>query len=92
MKILILNLKFTGTMALMDGRVRFKLGTPGRGGKGCGLPLSRSKCEELANYYLGFNGWSSSVLYHKSEDIGDPDMITFVTVIRLEFPSVSVIQ
>ena len=76
----------------MEGRLRFKLGSAGRGGKGCSLPLSRSKCEELANYYLGFNGWSSSVLYHKSEDIGDPDMITFVTVVRLEFPSVSLIK
>ena len=78
-----------GTITLMGGRLRFKLGLAGRGGKSCSLPLSRSKCEELANYYLGFNGWSSSVLYHKSEDIGDPAMITFVTVVKLEFPSVS---
>ena len=76
-------------MSLMEGRLRFKLGSSGRGGKSCKLPLSRSKCEELANYYLGFNGWSSSVLYHKNEDIGDPNMITFVTVVKLEFPSVS---
>ena len=76
-------------MSLMEGRLRFKLGSSGRGGKSCSLPLSRSKCEELANYYLGFNGWSSSVLYHKNEDIGDPDIITFVTVVKLEFPSVS---
>ena len=78
-----------GTITLMGGRVRLKLGLAGRGGKSCTLPLSRSKCEELANFYLGFNGWSSSVLYHKSEDIGDPNMITFVTVVKLEFPSVS---
>ena len=89
MKILILNLKFTGTMALMDGRVRFKLGTPGRGGKGCGLPLSRSKCEELANFYLGFSGWSSEVLYHRSEDAG-PAQLCYVTVVRLLFPGVNV--
>ncbi|NXA43004.1 RDM1 protein, partial [Eudromia elegans] len=27
-----------------------------------GLPLSSSKCQELANHYLGFNGWSSRII------------------------------
>ncbi len=31
------------------------------------LPLSASRCEQLANYYLGFNGWSSQTLYHRRE-------------------------
>lgn len=31
------------------------------------LPLSLWRCEALANRYLGFNGWSSAVLYHRKE-------------------------
>ena len=51
------------------------------------LPLSRSKCEELANYYLGFNSWSSSILYHRREEGGEvaPDTLCYVTVVRLTF-------
>ena len=30
--------------------------------------LSRQKCEALANYYLGFNGWSGKVQYHRQEE------------------------
>ena len=30
--------------------------------------LPRQKCETLANYYLGFNGWSGKVQYHKQEE------------------------
>ncbi len=30
------------------------------------LPLSLRKCEELANFYLGFNGWNSEVLFESS--------------------------
>ena len=26
------------------------------------VPLSFNKCCELANYYLGFNGWNSRIL------------------------------
>ena len=77
-----------GCVTLMEGRVRLKLGRAGRGDRESRhLPLARVKCEELANYYLGYNGWSSAVLYHRSEDTGDPAIITYVTVVRLEFPS-----
>ena len=31
--------------------------------------LSRQKCEALANYYLGFNGWSGKVQYHRQEEV-----------------------
>lgn len=31
------------------------------------LPLAKEKCEKLANYYLGFNGWNSRLLYHQHE-------------------------
>ena len=31
------------------------------------LPLAKEKCERLANYYLGFNGWTSELLYHRRE-------------------------
>ena len=31
--------------------------------------LGRQKCEALANYYLGFNGWSGKVQYHRQEEV-----------------------
>lgn len=48
------------------------------------VPLLKAKCEELANYYLGFNGWRSSVLYHQQEH-SDPLTIKIVTVVKLDF-------
>jgi len=48
------------------------------------VPLLRFRCEELANYYIGFNGWSSRLLYHRQED-SDPLTIKYVTVVLLEF-------
>eukprot|EP00088_Acartia_fossae_P006278 TRINITY_DN1289_c0_g1_i1.p1 TRINITY_DN1289_c0_g1~~TRINITY_DN1289_c0_g1_i1.p1 ORF type:complete len:257 (-),score=31.34 TRINITY_DN1289_c0_g1_i1:632-1402(-) len=48
------------------------------------VPLLRFRCEELANHYLGFNGWSSKILYHRQEH-SDPLTIKFVSVVRLEF-------
>ena len=48
------------------------------------LPLARYKCEQLANYYLGFGGWSSKVLYHRKED-AEVNIVKYVTVVRLEF-------
>ena len=30
-------------------------------------PLAKDKCEALANYYLGFNGWTTELLYHNHE-------------------------
>jgi len=49
------------------------------------VPLARFKCEELANYYLGFNGWRSKVLYHRREE-SDELIIKYVTVVSLQFP------
>lgn len=48
------------------------------------VPLLRFRCEELVNYYIGFNGWNSKILYHRQED-SDPLTIKYVSVIRLEF-------
>ncbi|XP_023321738.1 RAD52 motif-containing protein 1 isoform X2 [Eurytemora carolleeae] len=53
------------------------------------VPLSRYKCEELANFYLGFSGWRSKVLYHRKEE-SDPLMVKYVSVVSLEFPRDSV--
>ena len=36
-------------------------------GRRTDLPLAKDKCESLANYYLGFNGWTSTLLYHRHE-------------------------
>ncbi|XP_067869316.1 RAD52 motif-containing protein 1 isoform X1 [Heterodontus francisci] len=35
------------------------------------LPLNSNKCQELANYYLGFNGWSSRII--ALQNISDTD-------------------
>ena len=61
--------------------------------------LPRQKCETLANYYLGFNGWSGKVQYHKQEETeeGKVDQIIdgldclflkvkVVSIARLDFP------
>ena len=61
--------------------------------------LPRQKCETLANYYLGFNGWSGKVQYHKQEEteegkvdkiIDDLDClflkVKVVSIARLDFP------
>lgn len=37
--------------------------------------LARQKCEALANYYLGFNGWSGKVQYHRQEEV-EKDKVT----------------
>ena len=70
--------------------MRFKISRSSRQTAG-NLPLSRSKCEELANYYLGFNGWSSEILYHRREEGPeiDSDSICYVTVVKLSFSQVS---
>ena len=36
-------------------------------GRQTNYPLAKDKCETLANYYLGFNGWTTELLYHKHE-------------------------
>ena len=36
-------------------------------GRRTNYPLAKDKCETLANYYLGFNGWTTEILYHKHE-------------------------
>ena len=51
-----------------------------------GRPLYLNQCEDLANYYLGFSGWSSQILYHQKEDC-EKDKITYATAVKLSFPS-----
>ena len=78
-----------GTVSLEDGQLKFRVSGSSGGRGSCSLPLARSKCEELANYYLGFNGWSSQVLYHRKEDI-EPGILCYVTVVKLLFPQVNI--
>ncbi|XP_018620012.2 RAD52 motif-containing protein 1 [Scleropages formosus] len=56
-------------------------------------PLSVTKCQQLANYYLGFNGWSSRVVTLKSicdnDDCGEPQTCTVLKygcIVELNFP------
>ena len=79
-----------GQVRVQGHRVRFRV-TPSRSQSIASLPLSRSSCEELANYYLGFNGWSSEILYHRREEGGEvaSDNLCYVTVVRLTFSQAS---
>lgn len=47
--------------------------------------LARQKCEALANYYLGFNGWSGKVQYHRQEEV-EEGKVKVVSIARLDFP------
>ena len=51
-------------------------------------PLPVSKCEELANHFLGFNGWSSQLIYHRLEEVSPEDEWTYCCAVRLSFRSV----
>ena len=76
---------------MAGGQLRLRAGAGGGRARpgGGSVALARAKCEELANFYLGFSGWSSEVLYHRSEDAG-PAQLCYVTVVRLLFPGVNV--
>ena len=43
-------------------------------GRQTDYPLAKDKCEALANYYLGFNGWTSELLYHRHESSSDSSL------------------
>ncbi|KAK6311448.1 hypothetical protein J4Q44_G00171120 [Coregonus suidteri] len=62
-------------------------------------PLSHSKCQDLANHYLGFNGWSTHIVTLKdisncdnagrsSTTPGDPQEITlkYGCIMEVTFP------
>uniref|UniRef100_A0A5F5PWK2 RAD52 motif-containing protein 1 n=1 Tax=Equus caballus TaxID=9796 RepID=A0A5F5PWK2_HORSE len=42
--------------------VKVRLGTRHKVVQHQALPLNSSRCQELANYYFGFNGWSKRIL------------------------------
>ena len=48
-------------------------------------PLPVSKCEELANHFLGFNGWSSELIYHRLEEVSPDGEWTYCCAVRLTF-------
>ena len=48
-------------------------------------PLPVSKCEELANHYLGFNGWSSELIYRRLEEVSPDGEWTYCCAVRLSF-------
>ena len=76
-----------GTVLLFDGKIQFKVSSHTKSGGTMQLPLAKHKCEELANYYLGFNGWSSSILHHKREEVGQ-GRVKVVSVVRLDLVKV----
>ena len=57
------------------------------------MPLSKNKCEELANYYLGFNGWNTQIMYHQMETVeetSDGIEIKYGSAIRLSVQSLAI--
>ena len=45
-----------------------------------------NQCEDLANYYLGFNHWQSQILYHQKESENHlGDKLTYATAVKLVF-------
>lgn len=45
-----------------------------------------NQCEDLANYYLGFNHWQSQILYHQKESENHQgDKLTYATAVKLVF-------
>uniref|UniRef100_A0A8C6FWS2 RAD52 motif-containing protein 1 n=1 Tax=Moschus moschiferus TaxID=68415 RepID=A0A8C6FWS2_MOSMO len=50
--------------------VKIRLGTQHKAVQHNTLALNSSRCQELANYYFGFNGWSKRII--KLQDISDP--------------------
>ena len=46
--------------------------------------LFHFKAEELANFYFGFNGWNSEILYHQLEEQQQNEH-TYATAVRLSF-------
>ncbi|XP_039702731.1 RAD52 motif-containing protein 1 isoform X1 [Pteropus medius] len=49
--------------------VKVRLGTRHKAVKHEALALNSSRCQELANYYFGFNGWSKRII--KLQDLSD---------------------
>ncbi|XP_006878131.1 PREDICTED: RAD52 motif-containing protein 1-like, partial [Chrysochloris asiatica] len=47
------------------------LGTKHKAVQHQALALNSSQCQELANYYFGFNGWSKRII--KVQDLSDLD-------------------
>ena len=48
-------------------------------------PLYINQCEDLVNYYLGFNHWHSQVLYHQKEGETRDNTQTYATAVKLVF-------
>ena len=68
-------------------------------GRHTDFPLAKDKCETLANFYLGFNGWTSQLLYHRHEstevsrlqnNVSKSDIRTekYASAVRLHLPYV----
>ncbi|CAI9163538.1 unnamed protein product [Rangifer tarandus platyrhynchus] len=51
--------------------VKIRLGTQHKAVQHNALALNSSRCQELANYYFGFNGWSKRII--KLQDLSDPE-------------------
>ncbi|XP_006833784.1 PREDICTED: RAD52 motif-containing protein 1-like [Chrysochloris asiatica] len=54
-----------------ESPVKVHLGTKHKAVQHQALALNSSRCQELANYYFGFNGWSKRII--KLQDLSDLD-------------------
>ncbi|KAK2165154.1 hypothetical protein LSH36_54g07006 [Paralvinella palmiformis] len=53
------------------------------------VSLYHNKCYELANYYLGFNGWSISIIMckeNKEHSVIKPDQVQYICGVKLHIP------
>ena len=47
--------------------------------------MNRDKCQDLANYYFGFNGWSTEIVYSRVEETSSegPLRVKYGSALRL---------
>lgn len=58
-----------GKQLFQNSPVKVRLGTRRKAVQENALALNSSKCQQVANYYFGFNGWSKRII--KLQDLSD---------------------
>ncbi|XP_063107578.1 RAD52 motif-containing protein 1 isoform X3 [Cavia porcellus] len=61
---------FDGRPLAQSAPVKVHLGSRHKAVQHQTLPLNSSRCQELANYYFGFNGWSKRIIKYQRLNSG----------------------